>query len=68
MIKRNYYSVRAGKLDSDGKIDFEMFDKIGMQKISEPFSGNFFFFISQRLEPGVINLNKISVFVKRLVS
>lgn len=24
MIKRNYYSVRTGKLDSDGKIDFEM--------------------------------------------
>ena len=28
MIKRNYYSVRAGKLDSDGKIDFEMLKKL----------------------------------------
>ncbi|MGO4820628.1 MULTISPECIES: hypothetical protein [unclassified Flavobacterium] len=28
MIKRNYYSVRAGKLDSDGEIDFEMLKKL----------------------------------------
>nr|WP_315214119.1 hypothetical protein [uncultured Flavobacterium sp.] len=60
MIKRNYYSVRTGKLDSTGKLDFEMLKKLFLSNYNildktGYFQKNFGFDCSQGFQRGEIS-------------